>query len=105
MSTPTRKLMPRDYATDPLVFGRLEALSWVLPEDGTEADLRIAQAQHDIAWTIYASGQRGLVAAITYRGRFSVKTWSDYSLGKSWMSRQAYAAAASEFARSIRAES
>lgn len=76
------------------MFGRAADPGWVCPVDGSDGDLRLARAQHDVAWAIYRLGERTLARAIAGRAGVSVKSWSDYSLGKTWMSREAFAAAA-----------
>ena len=65
-----------------------------MPAAGTVADLRLAVAQHEIALAIHEHRDRSASRRMGERFGFSQKTWSDYSLGKSWMSRAGFAAAA-----------
>lgn len=92
---PTRRTpIPRDYVAEPLAFGRRNPLAWVMPDGGSEEGLRLAQAQHSVAWAVHGLRDRRASGQIARYGQFSVQTWSDYCLGKAWMTRQAFAAAA-----------
>lgn len=93
MSTRRHVPPPRDYVDDPVKFGRAEQPRWAVPEGGSYPQMRIAQAQHLLAWIVYAHGNPNASRTIAARAGISVKTWSDYSLGKSWMRQDAVASA------------
>lgn len=100
-SPSTRWPRPRDYAVDPSMFGQAATMSWAMPEHGNDAGLAVARAQHELAWIIRHRCGRGASTDIARRAGISRRTMSDYTLGKSWMSRVAFAAAAAELTANL----
>jgi len=77
------------------MFGRSADVSWRLPAAGEEVDRQLAMAQHAAALHLYLRKDPTAARRVGERFGFSIKTWSDYTLGKSWMSRRALAGAIS----------
>ncbi|CAM3578802.1 hypothetical protein NOMA109596_01140 [Nocardioides marinus] len=89
MSTPR----PRDLCIPEAAFGRSAGARWRGDTDGVDAALvAVARAQHEAALMAYRLRDRTLARRMATEFGFSVKTWSDHSLGKRWASRATWAA-------------
>lgn len=84
---------PRDYLTVPALFGRSDAGEWLPAPMGDDVALAIAQVQHQVALAIDQRRDPSAARRITNRFGFSVQSWSDYTLGKAWMTPASWAAA------------
>jgi hypothetical protein len=92
MSAPRPK--PRDYVDQPLLFGRSREIRWIIPPvAGSDAEQVLAMTQHAAALAIHHRGDTTAARRVSARFGFSVQTWSDYLLGKSWMAVPGFAAA------------
>lgn len=87
-----RSLTPRDYATDPTLFGVTADLTFWVPPRGDAVSMQIAQLQHlDVcAWD--ADGRRTSAAALCRRFGFSPQTLSKVTTGQRWAGETVLAA-------------
>lgn len=87
-----RSLTPRDYATDPTLFGVAVDLAFWKPPDGDAVSMQIALLQHlDVcAWE--ADGRQPSAAALCRRFGFSPQTLSKVTSGQRWAGETVLAA-------------
>jgi hypothetical protein len=64
-----------------------------MPAMGSVTEQAVAIAQHSAALVIHRRGDASAARRVSERFGFSVQTWSDYLLGKSWMTASGFAAA------------
>lgn len=87
-----RSLTPREYATDPTLFGVAANLTFWVPPRGDAVSMQIAHLQHlDVcAWE--ADGRRTSAAALCRRFGFSPQTLSKVTTGQRWAGETVLAA-------------
>lgn len=87
-----RSLSPREYATDPALFGVTADLTFWVPPGGDAVSMQIARLQHlDVcAWE--AGGRRPSAAALCRRFGFSRQTFSKVTTGQRWAGETVLAA-------------
>jgi hypothetical protein len=77
-------LLPRDYLTNPNLFGQDVPVTWHTPAGGNEESLGVAQVQHDLIVAVLVKGRVPRRSVYT-PFRFSESLLSDVCLGKRWM--------------------
>lgn len=87
-----RSLTPREYATNPTLFGVAADLTFWVPPRGDAVSMQIARLQHlDVcAWD--AAGRRTPAAALCRRFGFSPQTLSKVTTGQRWAGETVLAA-------------
>ena len=80
-----RRLLPRDYLSEPHAFGRDRTVRFVVPAEGDEASAAVARVQHELVLRWRAQGCRPSGARLGRTFDFSKQTWSRSTLGQRWM--------------------
>lgn len=80
-----RRLLPRDYLTEPHAFGRDRSVRFVVPAEGDEASAAVARVQHELVLRWRAQGCRPSGSRLGRTFGFSKQTWSRSTLGQRWM--------------------
>lgn len=86
-----RTLTPRDYASDPTLFGVVLDLGFLVPEGGTTVSMRIAMVQHRSV-CIWAAQRKPSAAFLCRRFGFSKQTFSRVTRGERWAGETVLAA-------------
>ena len=94
MTRSHNQIKPRDYLVVPAHFGRSPAAVWRQAPAGEELAGAIARVQHEVALAIHSRRDPSAARRMSVQFGFSVKSWSDYTLGKSWLTPAAWAAVA-----------
>lgn len=97
MTISTTRAIPRAYAHNPHAFGRARVESWAIPLNGSQHDLQLAQAQHDLCLRLARRHDPRRARRVSQRFGFSVQRWSEYTLGRAWFTPAAWAAAVTEW--------
>jgi hypothetical protein len=87
-----RRLLPRDYLTEPQAFGRERPVSSHVPPGGDEASALIAWLQHQLVRAWRQQGSRPSGARLGRHFDFSRQTFSRAVLGQRWMGEAVQAA-------------
>jgi hypothetical protein len=80
-----RRLLPRDYLSDPDAFGRNRAVRFIIPAGGDAESGAIARVQHELVLRWRAQGCRPSGSRLGRSFGFSKQTWSRSTLGQRWM--------------------
>jgi hypothetical protein len=80
-----RRLLPRDYLSDPDAFGRNRAVQVIVPAGGDAQSAAIARVQHELVLRWRAQGCRPSGSRLGPSFGFSKQTWSRSTLGQRWM--------------------
>ena len=80
-----RRLLPRDYLSDPDAFGRNRAVRFIIPAGGDAQSAAIARVQHELVLRWRAQGCRPSGSRLGRSFGFSKQTWSRSTLGQRWM--------------------
>lgn len=79
-----RRLQPRDYLTQPDLFGEVSDAAFVIPDGGDRASMEIAHLIHRLICRWRHSAHRPSGAALGRRFGFSRQTMSHIARGYRW---------------------
>lgn len=79
-----RALTPRDYATDPSLFGVVAAVEFRVPPGGDEISMRIAKLQHLLVCDWHDLRRRPPATVLCRRFGCSPQTISKVTTGQRW---------------------
>ena len=84
---------PADYLVRPELFGVRAGAARHLPALGDETAADMAWAQHLVAIRVRAQKEPSTARVISERFAFSISTWSNALMGRTWMTTRLWAAA------------